>query len=1067
MKGKFSARPLSVERCAVATANRRESESVAFPSVGSYHHARFPNFVHRALNLLRFATLTLALTPNSQMASLFLLSALILGTEAPVPQVLDDRLQIQLVAEHPDVRTPTGIAVDEQGRVLVIESHTHFPPENYDGPKTDRILLLEDFDPATGKARKISTFFEGTTHTMNLAIYHDGSIYVATRMEIFRLRDTNGDGKADERSPICHLETPGNYPHNGLSGLAFDFGGNVYFGFGENLGAEYKLVGSDGIALRGGGEGGNIYCCDRDGKNLRRVATGFWNPFGLCFDAFGRLFAVDNDPDSRPPCRLLHIVEGGDYGFRFRNGRKGVHPFTAWNGELPGTLPMVAGTGEAPCVVMAYESDNLPEDYRGDLLVTSWGDHRLERYRLRPRGASFSAEMTQVIRGGENFRPVGLALAPDGSLYMSDWVDKSYQLHSKGRVWRISSKNPQPRREFKDAWEALSSKHGPMREAAISKLHSEKTTREKALLALLQSNDQRVQLAACRLMQANDFYSQSLLLGLVGSHPSPGVRVGIIEHLRAHAQPDTKQRLQLPSQQRLQIEPTWAANLTDNRKLPPEVLAKALTTHELASLGSAILYRSAQQYYGHDVVSSTITDDRSEFWQTVADDPFLLHAVASGYSADLIEYRTQRERIAGAGLQALDSPQNTKRLAMALGARMSKDVKLTQVVPDLLADKDSRIQLTGLLWLADAQIPPQEQAYLHGRVRSLLEREGLTRQVFEVGVAVANRIDRIEDNPKEEPSGDIFVLKLLQNETASPATRRFAIRSLRPDHPALTSELLTKLLDDPEPSIRLEAIRTIRQRPDADRWPQLRAIAADEKLPPQERCEAILGLSPGNEEDRKLLFALAEGTHIEVADEALRALRGFGLSEGEKAHLLAIASRLEGPRKEFVERVIMRNPPKNLPKHEVHAAWLKLAEGPGDPQVGERIFFHLRVGGCFRCHEFEGRGYTVGPDLSTIGRNMTRERLVQSLVDPSREIAPQYTTWSILTIDGQIMNGIHVGDEVDGRMRFADQNGRAFHVHPNDIDRRQPSSQSIMPEGLVDNMTAQELRDLVAFLLRN
>ena len=81
----------------------------------------------------------------------------------------------------------------------------------------------------------------------------------------------------------------------------------------------------------------------------------------MAFDAFGRLFAVDNDPDSRPPCRLLHIVEGGDYGYRFRNGRKGLHPFTAWNGELPGTLGMVAGTGEAPSGVVAYEADNLPD----------------------------------------------------------------------------------------------------------------------------------------------------------------------------------------------------------------------------------------------------------------------------------------------------------------------------------------------------------------------------------------------------------------------------------------------------------------------------------------------------------------------------------------------------------------------------------------------------------------------------------------------------------------------------------------------------------------------------------
>jgi hypothetical protein len=203
-----------------------------------------------------------------------LLAAATLAADITPPKVLDDRLQLQLVAAEPEVVTPTGLAVDERGRVLVIESHTHFPLEGYKGPKHDRILILDDFDPATGKARKIGVFFEGTTHTMNLAVYHDGSIYVATRAEIFRLRDVNHDGKADGLTRICHLETAGNYPHNGLSGFAFNFAGNVYFGFGENLGADYKLIGSDGKSLAGGGEGGNIYCCDFEGKNLRRVATG-------------------------------------------------------------------------------------------------------------------------------------------------------------------------------------------------------------------------------------------------------------------------------------------------------------------------------------------------------------------------------------------------------------------------------------------------------------------------------------------------------------------------------------------------------------------------------------------------------------------------------------------------------------------------------------------------------------------------------------------------------------------------------------------------------------------------
>ena len=363
-------------------------------------------------------------------------------SNAAPPRLLDSRLVFERIAAEPEIVTPTGIAVDGRGRVLVIESHTHFRPANYSGPPADRVRVFEDRD-GDGKPECTGTFFEGTHMTMGIRVASDQSVFVATRSALYRLWDRDGDGKADGvkqgslPEPFVRLDTPGDYPHNGLSGFAFDFAGNVYFGLGENLGADYRLVGSDGVTLSGGGEGGNIYRCASDGSKLERVATGFWNPFHMSFDVFGRLFAVDNDPDSRPPCRLLHIVPGGDYGYRFRNGRKGLHPFTAWNGELPGTLGMVAGTGEAPSGVVEYDRENLPGDYRGTLLVTSWGDHRIEQFRLEPHGASFRAIMKPVVTGGEDFRPVGIAIAPDGSVYISDWVDKSYTLHGKGRIWRL------------------------------------------------------------------------------------------------------------------------------------------------------------------------------------------------------------------------------------------------------------------------------------------------------------------------------------------------------------------------------------------------------------------------------------------------------------------------------------------------------------------------------------------------------------------------------------------------------------------------------------------------------
>jgi glucose/arabinose dehydrogenase len=259
------------------------------------------------------------------------------------PRSLDPEIKIELFAESPQIVTPTGIDVDHAGRVWAIESNTHFPPEGYSGHPTDRILVMQDVN-GDGKADKIVTFTDGLTHTMSIAVKPLwlnqpeaqarataekpvarapgwSSVFVATRRNIFLFHDDNGDLKADRKERIIRLETEGDYPQNGLAGYAFDAMGGMCFGFGENLGADYKIIGSDGTTFSGGGEGGNIYRCRPDGTKLKQWATGFWNPHASSVDAFGRVFTVDNDPDSWPPCRLLHIIEGGDYGYRFSNGR--------------------------------------------------------------------------------------------------------------------------------------------------------------------------------------------------------------------------------------------------------------------------------------------------------------------------------------------------------------------------------------------------------------------------------------------------------------------------------------------------------------------------------------------------------------------------------------------------------------------------------------------------------------------------------------------------------------------------------------------------------------------------
>src|SRR6516165_11141263 len=89
--------------------------------------------------------------------------------KADPPKCADDFLVIELIAAEPEIVTPTGVAVDERGRIWVIENHTHQPPAGYKGPPSDRIRIFEDFGP-DGRARKITTFADGFKDAMGIAL---------------------------------------------------------------------------------------------------------------------------------------------------------------------------------------------------------------------------------------------------------------------------------------------------------------------------------------------------------------------------------------------------------------------------------------------------------------------------------------------------------------------------------------------------------------------------------------------------------------------------------------------------------------------------------------------------------------------------------------------------------------------------------------------------------------------------------------------------------------------------------------------------------------------------------
>jgi len=360
------------------------------------------------------------------------------------PQVLDDQLRLSLVAEDPDIVTPIGIAIDSFDRVYVLESHTHTPPDDYEGPSGDQVKVFEKDGAALELA---GVFAEGINDGMNLAFGPDGYLYVVSSKAVTRYPDRDGDGIHDGAEIVLEMTDPSYvYDHAGLLGIAGIGDGWLYVSRGNTGSRYWKIQGTDGTAVEGYGDGGNIIRCRLDGSNVEEVATGFWNPFDLAFDGTGRLLAIDNDPDSRGPNRLVDVVEGGDYGYKSLYGGSGIHPYLAWNGELPGTLPYVTGLGEAPSGMLDVRHTAFSSTYDNSMLITIWEEQKIVAVSLSEKGGLITGEMRDIVVGGPGFRPVAFAADSEGNVYFTDWVIREYPNHGKGRLWKLGAKdggNPQ------------------------------------------------------------------------------------------------------------------------------------------------------------------------------------------------------------------------------------------------------------------------------------------------------------------------------------------------------------------------------------------------------------------------------------------------------------------------------------------------------------------------------------------------------------------------------------------------------------------------------------------------
>jgi putative membrane-bound dehydrogenase-like protein len=400
------------------------------------------------------------------LAYLALITGLQIAEGQSIPQLHDDRLSLTLFAEDPDIVTPIGMAIAPDDRIFVVESHTHTPPEGYPGPKGDRIRVFQDKNQ-DGVPETNIVFAENLVAAMNITITDDGRVFVVGARSVWELIDADKDNQSESRRLIAEVKTTNTYPHSCLLSITHSADGWLYLGRGNNGSAAYSIVGTDGSTVSGYGDGGNVSRCRLDGTSLEEFATGFWNPFDLEFDQSGHLLAVDNDPDARGPNRLVHVVQDGDYGYKSIYGGGGNHAYQGWDGSLPGTLPFVSGTGEAPSGLLDARRASLPDDYDDSILVTVWNEHTIERHQTHSIGSTLTATNSVLVTGPQDFRPVAMDTDSKGNIFITDWVNVDYPNHGKGRIWRLANKTGS-RKSKPEPYDAgkSSTKRSPLRSSS-------------------------------------------------------------------------------------------------------------------------------------------------------------------------------------------------------------------------------------------------------------------------------------------------------------------------------------------------------------------------------------------------------------------------------------------------------------------------------------------------------------------------------------------------------------------------------------------------------------------------
>lgn len=987
---------------------------------------------------------------------------------------------VEKVAGPPLVRYPLFACFDDRGRLFVAEgTGTNLSGEELAKKKLGRIVLLEDTD-GDGKFDKSTVFADGLVFPQG-ALWHDGALYSMSHPSLWKLEDPDGKGVATRRTEMV---TKFNFNGNGcdIHGPFLGPDGRLYWTDGRH---GYKVKTREGATLEG--LASRIWRCRLDGSDIERLCGGgFDNPVELAWTPEGEMLGT---MDQGTGDMLLHYIEGGIYPME--------HPCLS---EFVRTGPLLGGVQQysavlpaALCGLTRYRSDHFGPEYRNALFSTHYMVHRIVRQTLIRDGSTFRAEDKDfVTTTHHDVRLTDVLEDADGSLLFIDmggWFTYGFpgnpipKPESFGGIYRVRRKDAL---KIDDPW-GKKLNWATLSPPELSRFLQDRrfSVRDQAIHCLGKQGASAVPELerVLRMRGAENLQARRNAVWTLCRISGPEARAALRLALK---DPDVGVRIAAAHGVGLERDPAAVEALSQMVRTdePP---ARRKAAESLGRIGKV------------DAVPALLDGLR------MGGDRFLEHSLIyaliqiNDRKATLPALADPKPHVRRAGLIALDQMKSGE-LAESDVTRLLRtdDADLQMAALDVLGRKPAWVGgAVAVLkdWLAGPRLSPgQEKAVSNLIVASSGEpaiQRAVAEALREAKTATAIRLVLIESltRCRTEPlpaSWREALGELLKSDAAT--VRRQALSTITARNIAQLDLQLTELARDAkQPSdLRVAAIESLSRRHpklDADFFETLMA-QIDETADPLQRLAAARTLAASNLTDAQLL-ELA-GKLRKANTQALRALLpvfakgrdpaigkalATALSEAPGAEALSVA-QLDDTLAAYpgdVKAQAGRLRAKLVERQKGQAAYLariaaELEPLRGDADAGQEIFLSQKAT-CYSCHRAVGRGGTVGPDLSKIGKIRSRAELLESLIYPSLTIAPEYRSVKVTRKDGKTAEGLIIAD-TPGAILLRTTELAEIRIERGDIEELTPSNVSLMPEGLEKTMTRQELRNLVEFLLQ-